>query len=112
MDVIEKMLGDRGIINHSCENSEEYKLRLYHAARFVIKVALKYLPPKQRRIFYSVWCKSDGKRSKGVFGFSRKLGKSHFTNYINYRKAMENLKFIFEKSGYGKYLIMYIKEGQ
>lgn len=109
INILERLLGGKEHVEENREVTEESKARMFKAARFVIKVALKYLPPKQRRIFYSVWCRSDGKRSRGILDFSRRLGQSHFTNYINYRKAMENLKFIMDRSGYGKFVIMYIR---
>jgi len=93
------------------EIDEQHKIRAHKAARFVIKLALRYLPPKQRKVFYSVWCRSGGMLSAGVMSYSRRLGQSHFTNYTNYRKSLASLKSILNKTGYGNFIITYIKEG-
>jgi hypothetical protein len=90
---------------------EEGRMRMHKAARFVVKVALKYLPPKQRKVFFSVWCRSGGQLSAGVMSYSRRMGQSHFTNYTNYRKSLISLRNILNKTGYGNFLVTYIKEG-
>lgn len=97
-----------GSITH-IDHDPDYSLRMCNVTRFVIKTALKYLPPKQRKIFYSVWCRSDGRLSMGIMDFSRRTGQSHFTNYNNYRKALNNIKVIMVKTGYEDYLISYLR---
>jgi hypothetical protein len=91
------------------DHDPEHLLRMCNATRFVIKIALKYLPPKQRKVFYSVWCRADGRLSVGIMDFSRRTGQSHFTNYNNYRKALNNIKSIMERTGYEGYLISYLR---
>lgn len=78
---------------------------------FMIKLANKYLPPKQRKIFYSVWVRSGGKMKEGILEYSRKTGENYITNYYNYYKAVKNLKNVMAKVGYDKFVIEYIKEG-
>ena len=90
------------------DHDPERAKRASRTFNFIIKIALKILPPKQREIFYSVWVRSGGKMSKGVMEFSRKNGKSHYTAYNNLYKAMSNLRIFLDRSGYGDQLIKYI----
>ena len=89
--------------------SRARKERVAKVYRFMLKVALTILPPEQRKIFYSVWVRSDGKLNKGVMEYSRKVRKSHFTSYNNYYKAVTSLRQHLEKTGYEKYLIEYLR---
>ena len=77
---------------------------------FIVKTALKILPPKQKEIFYSVWVRSGGRLNKGIMEFSRKTGGSHFTAYNNYYKSMNSVKNYLEKSGYAEHLVSYLLE--
>jgi hypothetical protein len=93
----------------SDEEIKDRSMRAYNVARFIMKLAMRYLPPKQRKIFYSVWCRSNGKLKSGVMEFSRRTGQSRWTNYNNYKKAMTSIKNILEKTGYGPFLVRYMK---
>ena len=105
--VLEKIIGEGGREDTLDEQCRRHKA--HNVAKFVIRLAMMYLPPKQRKVFFSVWCRSGGKLNKGVMDFSRKTGQSHFTNYNNYRKAMNSIRGILEKTGYGEYLVKYMK---
>ena len=86
----------------------ERRHRISQVYRFMIKVALIVLPPKQKRIFYSVWIRSGGRLNKGIMELSRRTGKSHYTAYNNYYKAIHGLLEYLEKSGYTNHLVGYI----
>lgn len=77
---------------------------------FIVKTALKILPPKQKQIFYSVWVRSGGRLNKGIMEFSRKTGGSHFTAYNNFYKAMSSIRTYLDKSGYAEHLVAYLLE--
>jgi len=91
--------------------SPELRKRICEIFGFMIKLAMKYLPPKQRKLFYSVWVRSGGKMKDGILEYSRKTGENYITNYINYYKAVKNLKQVMTKIGYDRFAIEYIKEG-
>lgn len=93
-------------------HNEERRKRTTAVFNFIVKIALKILPPKQRKIFYSVWVRSGGNLSKGVMEFSRKTRQSHYTNYNNIYKAVHSLKNYLAKSGYEKMIIDYLQNGQ
>lgn len=107
--VLEKIISERS------REVVAYDLASHHracsVANFIIKLAMQYLPPKQRKVFFSVWCRSSGKLSKGVMEFSRNTKQSHWTNYNNYKKALHSLKNLLRKTGYGDHLIEYLKNG-
>lgn len=99
-------------INYAARNTQtpEQRKRLCEIFGFMVKLANKYLPPKQRKIFYSVWIRSGGKMKEGILEYSRKTGENHITNYYNYYKAVKNLKIVISKIGYDKFIIDYIRE--
>lgn len=82
--------------------------RVAKVYNFILKTALEILPPKQRKIFYSVWVHSGGKMSKGVMEFSRKTGQSHYTNYNNAYKSFSTIRKYLDENGYSEYLIEYL----
>lgn len=89
--------------------SPEYRQRVCEIFGFVIALALRYLPPKQRKIFYSVWVRSGGKVKDGILEYSRKTGQNYITNYCNYYKSVNNIKIILDTVGYGTYVTEYLK---
>jgi hypothetical protein len=89
--------------------SPEYRQRVCDVFGLIISIAMKYLPPKQRKIFYSVWVRSGGKMKEGVLEYSRKVGESYITNYCNYYKAIKNVKSIMVRIGYDDYVLEYIR---
>ena len=89
----------------------EQRNRVAKVFNFIIKTALVVLPPQQRKIFYSVWVRSDGKMSKGVMEYSRKMRKNHFTEYNNFYKASASLKKYLDNTGYTEKLIAYLHNG-
>jgi len=89
--------------------SPEYRRRVCDVFGLIISLALKYLPPKQRKIFYSVWVRSGGKMRDGILEYSRKVGECYITNYCNYYKAVKNVKLIIDNIGYGDFFIDYIR---
>jgi len=91
--------------------SAERKKRVAKVFNFLVKTAMEILPPKQKEIFYSVWVRSEGKLSKGVMEFSRKRGKSHFTSYNNFYKAVNSLRTHLDKTGYTEHIVSYLKGG-
>lgn len=93
------------------KHNEERRRRATAVFNFIVKIALKILPPKQRKIFYSVWVRSGGSLSKGVMEFSRKTRQSHYTNYNNYYKSITGINSYLESSGYSKMIIEYLKNG-
>ena len=88
----------------------EQRRRICAVFGFVIKLAMKYLPPKQRKIFYSVWVRSGGKMKEGILEYSRKTGENYITNYYNYYKAVKNLKKVITKVGYDKFIREYLTD--
>lgn len=100
-------------IKHNALNTQspECRRRVCEVFGFMIKLANKYLPPKQRKIFYSVWVRSGGKMKDGILEYSRKTGENYITNYYNYYKAVKNLKQVIAKVGYDQFIMEYIKEG-
>jgi hypothetical protein len=94
------------------EQPRSYKVRKERVAKvfnFIIKTAMTVLPPKQRRIFYSVWVRSEGKPSKGIMDLSRKTNSSHFTLYNNYYKSFNSIKNYLIKTGIEEQIIKYLK---
>jgi hypothetical protein len=91
--------------------SPEYRKRVCEIFGFIIMMAMKYLPPKQRKIFYSVWVRSGGKMKDGILEYSRKTGENHITNYYNYYKAVQNVKTVLTKVGYNSFISGYLTEG-
>lgn len=91
-------------------DNPEYRRRVCQVFSFMIKLANKYLPPKQRQIFYSVWVRSAGKMQEGILEFSRKTGENYISNYCNYYKAIKNLQTTMAKIGYDKFILEYLKE--
>lgn len=85
--------------------------RVIKVYNLILKIGLEILPPKQRKIFYSVWVRSNGKLSKGIMEFSRKTGQSHYTNYNNFYKAMNSITAYLDKAGYTDPLIEYLTNG-
>jgi hypothetical protein len=90
--------------------SQEARKKVCKVFGFIIKLSTKYLPPKQRKIFYSVWVRSGGKMKDGILEYSRKTGENYITNYYNYYKAVKNLKKVLEKVGYDKFIIEYLRD--
>lgn len=92
--------------------SRERKKRVAKVFSFLVKTALEILPPKQRKVFYSIWIRSEGKMSKGVMEFSRKTGRSHFTEYNNAYKSFQSLRKHLDEKGYTEHIIAYLKGGE
>lgn len=99
-------------LKNDARNTEtpEHRRRVCDVFGFMIKIAMKYLPPKQRKIFYSVWVRSGGKMKEGILEYSRKTGENYITNYYNYYKAVKNLKKVMTKIGFDKFIIEYLHE--
>lgn len=91
----------------SSDSAERHK-RAGDVFNFLIKTALRILPPKQREIFYSVWVRSGGKMNKGIMEFSRRTGRSHYTSYNNYYKSLASLQNYLTRTGYAEYIIEYL----
>jgi hypothetical protein len=103
MQVLDEEAADR--------NEESVAARHERAAdvfKFLIKTALRILPPKQREIFYSVWVRSGGKMNKGIMEFSRRTGRSHYTSYNNYYKAVASLQLYLVRTGYAEHIVDYL----
>jgi hypothetical protein len=83
--------------------------RVVKIYNFILKVALEVLPPKQRKVFYSVWVRSNGKLNKGVMEYSRRTGQSHYTQYNNFYKAMNSVRIYLDRAGYSPYIIGYLR---
>jgi hypothetical protein len=90
--------------------SPECRKRICEVFGFVVKMGLKYLPPKQRTVFYSVWIRSGGKMKEGVMEYSRKTNKNYVTSYGNYYKSIHNLKNILAKAGFDKLIEKHLEE--
>lgn len=82
------------------------------AGKILMKIAFKYLKPKQKKIFYSVWCKHGGDKKKGIMEYSRKTKEVYITNYINYNLAINSLRRILKKTRYYNILEEFIGEEQ
>jgi hypothetical protein len=93
----------------STATSKARKERVAKVFNFLLKTALTILPPKQRKVFYSVWVRSDGKLNRGVMEFSRRTRQSHFTNYNNYYKSVASLRVYLDRSGYSEHIVAYLK---
>lgn len=76
---------------------------------FLVKTAMKILPPKQREIFYSVWVRSGGRMNKGIMEFSRRTGRSHYTSYNNYYKSTASLQSYLKRTGYDVFILEYLQ---
>lgn len=96
-------------IKHDSLEDKNYVERVNKIVYFLIKVALKYLPPVQRRTFYFVWCRTQGRLSKTFEAYSNNKHQSYSTSYGNYKKAINNIKIILKKTGYEKYIILYLR---
>jgi len=83
--------------------------RAVEVYNFLLKTALRILPPKQREIFYSVWVRSGGKMNKGIMDFSRRTGKSHYTQYNNYYKSVYSLQQYLKRTGYDVFIVEYLQ---
>jgi hypothetical protein len=90
-------------------SSKVRKERVAKVFNFILKTALTILPPKQRKIFYSVWVRSEGKMNKGVMDFARKTGRSHYTFYNNLYKSQTSVRNYLDKTGYTDQIIKYLK---
>lgn len=104
MQVLDEEAADR--------NEESVAARHARASevfKFLIKTALRILPPKQREIFYSIWVRNGGKMNKGVMDFARRTGRSHYTCYNNAYKAYSSLQLYLKRTGYDVYIIEYLK---
>lgn len=97
---------------HAARNTQtpECRKRVCEVFGFMVKLANNYLPPKQRKIFYSVWVRSGGKMKDGILEYSRKTGENYITNYYNYYKAVKNLKQVITKVGFDKMMLDYIHD--
>lgn len=96
-------------VGDGLKTSRARKERAAKVYRFLLKIAFNILPPKQRKVFYSVWVRSEGKLNKGVMEYSRKTRQSHFTNYNNYYKAVHSLRQYLDRSGYMDHLVNYLR---
>lgn len=83
--------------------------RAVEVFNFLIKTALRILPPKQREIFYSVWVRSGGRMNKGIMEFSRRTGGSHYTAYNNYYKSVTSLQNYLVRTGYAEHIVEYLQ---
>lgn len=93
-------------------NAEENAARHSRAVEvfnFLVKTALRILPPKQREIFYSVWVRSGGRMNKGIMEFSRRTGGSHYTAYNNYYKSVASLQNYLLRTGYSEHIVEYLQ---
>ena len=93
-------------------NSAEVAARHARAVEvfnFLVKTALRILPPKQREIFYSVWVRSGGRMNKGIMEFSRRTGGSHYTAYNNYYKSVASLQNYLIRTGYAEHIVQYLQ---
>lgn len=102
------MLADQQPGTKVSKARQERVAKIYN---FLLKTALDILPKKQRKVFYSVWVRSEGKLNKGVMEFSRKTRQSHFTNYNNYYKSVSSLRKHLEKTGMTDHIIAYLRDG-
>ena len=84
------------------------RLRAAEVAAFIIRVALEILPPKQRKVFYSVWVRSGGNMAKGVMEFSRRTCQSHYSNYNNAYTAFKSVQDYLKQTGYEELLLSYL----
>jgi len=91
-----------GKLNHA------RRLRSSEVYGFIVKLALRILPPEQRKIFYSVWVRSGGRMNRGVMEYSRRISKSHFTSYNNYYKAIASIQTYLKRTGYGEHVLQYL----
>ena len=90
----------------------EERRRVCEVFAFMMKLAMKYLPPKQRKIFYSVWARSEGKMKEGIMSHSKLVGDCFTSNYCSYYKAVKNLKRMLARTGFDELIIDYLKEGR
>jgi hypothetical protein len=93
---------------HTAEAAERHT-RAIEVFNFLIKTALRILPPKQREIFYSVWVRSGGKMNKGIMDLARRTGKSHYTLYNNAYKSYASLQNYLKRTGYDVHILEYLK---
>jgi len=84
------------------------RLRTAQVAAFIIRVAMEILPPKQRKVFYSVWGRSGGSMAKGIMEFSRRIGQSHYSNYNSAYKSYKSVQEYLKNSGYEELLLSYL----
>ena len=89
--------------------SPEHRHRVCEIFGFIVCMAMRYLPPKQRKIFYSVWVRSGGKMKDGILEYSRKTGENYITNYYNYYKAVKNVKTVLTKVGFDTFISDYLR---
>jgi hypothetical protein len=100
---------DSEAMNRNEESCAARHARAAEVFKFLVKTALKILPPKQREIFYSVWVRSGGKMNKGIMEFSRRTGRSHYTSYNNFYKAINSLQAYLKRTGYDVHIIAYLQ---
>ena len=106
MQVVAKNFVERAAGQHTRSH------RVGEVFAFIIKKALTgVLPPKQRKIFYSVWVRSRGSMKHGIMELSRRTGQSHYTSYNNYYKAVHSIQVWLDKSGYAEHIIDYLNGG-
>lgn len=91
--------------------SQEQRRRICNVFGFIIKLATKYLPPKQRKVFYSVWVRNGGKMKEGIMEYSRKNNENYVSNYGTYYKSVKSLRQVIMKIGYDKFINEYLAEG-
>ena len=106
MDLVARGAIERAARDH---NRRDRVIEIYN---FIIKKALEILPPKQRKVFYSVWVRSGGNKKKGIMEYSRRIGQSHSSNYNNINKSLISVQKWLQKSGYGNILIEYLNGKQ
>lgn len=100
---------DEEAMSRNEESCAARHARASEVFKFLVKTALKILPPKQREIFYSVWVRSGGKMNKGIMEFSRRTGRSHYTSYNNYYKSLNSLQSYLKRTGYDMHIIEYLR---
>lgn len=102
MQLVEQRAIEMAAAHHS---RHERAIEVYN---FIIKKALKILPPKQRKIFFSLWVRSGGSKKKGIMDYSRRIGQSPYSNYNSETKSTISLIKWLKKTGYYDVLLRYL----
>jgi len=89
-------------INDEYKNYNKSKINSFY---FIIKLAIKYLTPKQKKIFLNIWLYNCGEKKI-------KKNKKYYLNWILYKMALKNIKKIITETPYSKYLERYLNENR
>jgi hypothetical protein len=84
---------------------KDYSKSKINSFYFIIKLAIKYLTPKQKKIFLNIWLYNCGEKKI-------KKDKKYYLNWILYKMALKNLKRIIIETPYYKYLERYLNENR